>query len=305
MQIRTHNVKLSQPNDPYDTAAWLSFYAANPGFRRSVGAGGVNDGEKPDGNEKPDGDQKPDPNAENKPSDKEAELLKDVMKQKEARKAAEAEVESLKKKMEGVDIEEYRQIKSSQEEANNAAKQAEEKRLLDAGEFDKVKEQMVTQHTEALDVKDAENTDLKTQLQAANSTIEKLTVGAGFDTSKFISNETVYTPSDARVLYGGYFDVDGDKVVGYDKPRGQEGRAPIVDGAGNSVGFDDALKRIIGLRSDKDSILTANLKPGSSSSPGRGNVDEIKEPTTSRDKISAGITDLLKGTDVGNDFKLD
>lgn len=297
----------AQPADPYDAEAWAAFYAANPGWRRSVGAEGVND----DTNDDPkpgEGDPKPgegDPKPKSGPSDKEAELLKDMMKQKEARKALEVKLAELEKKFEGVDLEEYQRIKQEQSEAAAAAAAAEEKRLLEAGEFETIKAQMLEQHNKAVEQVKAEADQLRAELDKSRLIIENLTVGAEFSTSKFITDETVFTSKTARKLYGDHFDVVDGKVIGFDKPRGAEGRSQIVDAAGNPAKFEDAMRRIIEADPEKDDILRAGMKPGGNSAPNDPGAAP-KKPTkmTARDKISDGIVDLIKTIDKPSDSGL-
>lgn len=314
---------IQEPSNPYDTAAWLAFYEANPGFRRSVGAAGVNDGgeggdagdegaadvnnadtgQTPDGGAEPKGDDK-----SGKPSDKEAELLKDVMKHKEARKAAEAKLKELEQKLNGVDLEEYQALKAEREESERKKAEEEEQRAIERGEFDKVKQQMVEQHTKALEAKDAEIAERDAKLAAAMATIEELTVGSDFSSSKFIAEETIYTPSKARRLYGDHFEVVDGKTVGYDKPRGAEGRSMIVDANGDPAPFEVAMRRIVEADPEKDDILVSSLKPGAQSSPSRGGA-RAKEakPATSRDKIADGVKSLMAAVEKpeGIGFKMD
>jgi len=307
---------LKQPSNPYDAPAWLAFYAANPGFRRSVGAEGVNDDDNVQIETKVKADDSTDvakaeaekqkslgaadDNAKG-PSDKEAELLKDVMKQKEARKTAEANLAKLQKQFDGIDVEEYRKIKQDQTEAEAAATKAEEQRMLDRGDFDKVKAQMVELHTVALTEAEEAKQALEKELSDARKSIEELTVGVDFSSSKFISEETVFTPSKARRLYGDHFEIEGGKVIGYDKPRGDETRSPIVDAVGTPVGFDAAMKRIIQMDPEADDIMRASIKPGGNGAPSRGKFEDVKPPLTSREKISTGVVDLMKNIDKPSD----
>ncbi|MDX5412766.1 MAG: hypothetical protein LPK02_06940 [Rhodobacterales bacterium] len=295
-----------QPSDPYDTDAWMEFYAANPGFRRSVGAEGVNDDDEAAKAAEAEAAKKAEEDAaakaaeddgKPKPSDREAELLKDVMKQKEANKALKAQLDQISKQIEGVDLEEYRQIKAQQAEAAEAAKKAEEDRLIKEGEFEKVKEQMLSQHNQALDAVKSQLTAKDEELAKAHKIIEELTIGSGFSASKFIAEATVFTPTKARRLYGDHFEVEDGKVVAYDKPRGVDGRTRLVDAAGNPVDFDAAMKRIIEADPEKDDILVADIKPGSNSNPSRGQEEVKSSPKSARDKISNGIQDLMKTID--------
>jgi hypothetical protein len=73
------------------------------------------------------------------------------------------------------------------------------------------------------------------------------------------------TPSKTRALYGSYFAVEGSKIVGYDKPAGAADRTPLVDAGGKPLSFDDALKRIIDMDPEKDTITAKKLVPGAGS----------------------------------------
>jgi len=304
-----------QPTNPYDTPAWMKFYAANPGFRRSVGAEGVNDDPPAD----PPADPKPadppadpkptDPPADSKPSDAEAALLKDLMKHKEARKAAEAKAAELAAKFGDIDPEKYQAMIAAETEAEQAKRQAEEKAAIERGDFEKLRTQMAEQHEEQMTkIKESLSSELETtksELTKAARIIEELTVGTQFASSKFIKDQTVYTPNKARLLYGSHFEASDGKVIAYDKPSGTEDRSPLVDSKGNPVAFDEAMRRIIEADPEKDDILTATITPGAESKPGDGKPPTGKPTSiTSRDKISEGVRDLLKGIDMPDTLKI-
>jgi len=244
-------------------------------------------------------------------SDSEAELLKDAMKHKQARKDAEAALNELKGKLEGVDLEEYQQLIKEREESAAAKKKAEEDAAIARGDFDKVRSQMSEQHEAAMEKMRTELTEKLEEreqaLKKASSVIEELTVGSQFSASKFIADDTIYTPTKARRLYGDHFEVEEGKIVAYDAPRGSEGRSPLVDSKGNNAGFEEAMRRIIESDPEKDEILVAKMRPGAQSQPGKSTPEKTSGPATSRDKIKSGITDLMKNIEKPSDdsgFKL-
>lgn len=315
MLTRNTNPVIAEPTDPYDTVAWAAFYDKNPGFRRSVGAAGVNDDDddpkpgegddpKPGEEPKPGESDDPKPGDDGKPSDKEAQLLKDAMKHKTARRDAEKQLSELQDKFKDIDLDEYLQMKADQAKAADEKKAAEEQKLLDKGEFDKVKAQMVEQHgTELQAMKDA-GASKDAEIAKLNGVIEELTVGTAFSSSKFISEDTVFTSTKARRLYADHFEVEDGKVVGYDKPRGAEDRTVLVNASGEPTNFEEAMKRIIEADPEKDEILRAKMKPGGASAPGgKGEPKTETKSESSRDKISNGLKDLVadmaKPTDPG------
>lgn len=306
-----HKTFVAEPADPYDSAAWLAFYDAHPGFRRSVGAAGVNDdgddddksddenededededgsgGENDDKSKKGDDDKSKRGDKNDGPSQREADLLKESMKRKQRIKELEAEL----KNFADVDPAAYREMLENK-------KKAEQKRLTDAGEFDKVKAQIIDAHEKAIGEKDRRIQELEAALDSHKSQIDQLTVGASFDQSKFITEKTVLTPRKARQLYGAHFDIEDGAVVPYDKPRGETGRTPLVDGAGLPLAFEAAMQKIIEIDPDKDALLRATLKPGADSDPSKSREKKNEPKMTSLEKISGGVSDLLKTQDTG------
>jgi len=205
-------------------------------------------------------------------TDKEAALLKDVMKQKEARRKAEADLADLNKKFDGIDPEAARA-------AAAAVKTREEEDLRKAGDFDRLKERMATEHARETEALKTANKKMADDLAANKSVVERLTLGAEFATSTFIKDELTLTPNKAKVIYGPYFEIEGTEVVGYDKPVGDQGRTKLVDASGTPFKFEEALKRLVEADPDRDQIVKSKAKPGASSSPGPGGKpkpDEIK-----------------------------
>lgn len=226
-----------------------------------------------------------------KPSDSEAKLIKEVMQKKDALKKASADLEAANarlKEFDGIDPGEIKKLIADK-------RSAEESQLAAKGEWETLKKRMGDEHTNAMKGVQGENETLKQALAKANSTIEELTVGTSFGNSAFIK-ETVYTPGKARQLYGSHFDIVDGAVVGYDKPRGTQGRAPLVDATGSNLVFDEALKRIVEADPDKDYVLKSKVKPGANSNsnarPARNGQDEPKDGVS---KITAGLASLKLG----------
>lgn len=292
------NINTIVPTNDYDTEAWAAYWAANPGVRRSLSAAVSEDTDN-----STDGDQKPDDSekitlsaaevaALKKAADEATALRKAAEKaRKDAEKASKdfTEAQTKLKLYEGIDPEIARKMLADQ-----AA--AEEELKLKRGEFEAIRKQMMEKH-------EAEKKELLDRLTNSDSKVERLTqimenqiVGSHFDTSTFITEETVLTPSKARALYGAHFDVVESAVVGYDKPRGEANRAPLVDASGKPLPFKEAIKTIIEADPDKDALLRAKAKPGSGSNPPKGST---KTETTSAslkgiDKIKIALSGAKK-----------
>ena len=285
------SIKLKQPTDPYDTAAWMAFYDQNPGFRRSVGAEGVNEDDKSGENTDDKSGEKSDdkPGEKSEVSDAEAKLLKEAMKHKAAAKEAAAKLAAFK----DIDVDEYKALKAAKEEAAAAEEEAEQKRLIEKGQFESVKKQIIEAADEKLKAALDESSAKDETIAKLQDQIGELTIGSSFNSSTFLKEKTVLPPSKARALYGGHFDLDeSGKTVPYDKPKGAADRAPLVDGSGNPLAFDAAIAKIIDMDSDREQLMRTSLKPGSDSKPGTAKLDTNKKPLTSSEKISAGVKGL-------------
>lgn len=246
---------------------------ANDGNDDSRDKGG-DDGSKKDDESGDDSD--PIKAALAKSESEKAELLKDVMKKKDANKELNSKLESVQAKLkqfDGIDLEEVTKLIAD-------AKERDTKKLEDKGEWEKLKERMAGEHqaelTAAIESRDSTIAELTDKLGQVGGTIERLTVGQSFDNSKYISDELTLTPSKARIIYGKHFDVENGSVVAYDKPRGEDGRTPYVDGSGNNISFDEALKKIVANDPDADDLIRSKMKPGADSKTIDGKAPDKK-----------------------------
>lgn len=210
-------------------------------------------------------------------TEKERELLREAMSRKEKIKELEAklsEASNSLKVWEGLNPSDVKKLVQERRDA-------ELKDLEKKGEFEKIRAQMLEAH-------EAEKSTLRTQIEELNqrltgsqTTIDQLTVGQAFSTSRYISDELVLTPTKARTVYGAHFQRDeSGAVIGYDKPVGAQGRTPLVDGSGNPLSFDEALKKIVEVDPDRDALLKAKLQTGANSGT-TGNRKTADDSSTS------------------------
>jgi len=190
-------------------------------------------------------------NDKNKTSDAEAKLLKENM----AKKKQVLELEEKLKLYEGIDVTVVKKLMSDKVEADKA--EAEKK-----GDFDRLKKMMADEHA-------AEVTKLKTAevekdkaFKIKEKQIADLTIGQSFSNSTFIKNELTMT---AGIVFGDYFETEGDVVVAFDKPKSEANRTKMVDGSGEPLDFEVAIKRLIDADEDKDTLLKSKLASGAGS----------------------------------------
>lgn len=233
-----------------------------------------------------------DPNQEpekTKPTDAEAKLLKELMKRKESEKAAKAELDAFKAKVADIDLGKARELIAAQ-------KDAETKALEDKGEYERVKQSMAEQHKAEVAALQAQIDSLNGAKSQSEQRINDLTVGTRFSQSQFITEELVLPPAKARTLYGEHFEIEDGKVIGYDKPRGSADRTALVDSYGQTLDFEQAMRKIIEADPEKDHLIKskAKLGAGSNSTPKGGNLNLPPKQMTGQDKIHAGLAALLK-----------
>ncbi|EPX1232629.1 DUF6651 domain-containing protein, partial [Acinetobacter baumannii] len=208
----------------------------------SGGEGGEGD-EKKEPTEPTKKDSEADDESKNKPTDKEAELLKEVMKKKAEAQKVKQELEELKARYIDIDPEIARK-------AINEQKEKETKELEAKGDFERLKARMAEEHAKEVNALKAKIAELEGANASKSQMINDLTVGAQFNQSQYIKQDLIYTPTKLRALYGNHFEIEDGKVVGYDKPRGAAERTKIVDSHGNPVNFDKALEKIVSMDPD-------------------------------------------------------
>lgn len=201
-------------------------------------------------------------------TDKEFEFLTDAMKHKaaarEAQRAAKEANDRLKA-FEGVDLDAIKKLMADKEASEKAAREAELKAAQKAGDVERVKAMMAEAHKSEIEKLIAAAAAKDTALAEKDKVIDDLTVGAAFSGSEFITKELIYTPADARKLYSAHFDVVNGEIIPFDKPRGAANRSEMIDGQGRPLPFDEAMKKIIDAKPERDSLLRSKLAAGAAS----------------------------------------
>lgn len=194
----------------------------------------------------------------NKPSDAEAKLLKEVMALKEKQRIADAELKAFKDAAGESKPEDLKALIEAKKAADLAA-------LEKRGEYDRILEQVKTEHAKEIDTLKAELEAAKLLVSQKDDTLVELTVGRSFSESAFIREKSVLPASIARSQFGSYVDiVDGSAVV-YDKPRGAAERTPLVGADGKPKSFEDGIAALYAAHPDHASLIKAQGKPGAGS----------------------------------------
>jgi hypothetical protein len=226
-------------------------------------------------------------------SDKEADLLKENMAKKEKLKEADAKLAALQ-----AEIDKFKDIDPEKAKALMAKEAEAEKASLEAkGEFDRLKKMMAEEHAKEKDALTSAQKATETALAGALSQINELTIGQAFSNSEFVKSELVMPAGKVRSVYGAHFEMEAGRIVAFDKPKGTESRSKLVDGSGEPMSFEVAMRKIIEADSDRDSLLKSKLKEGAGSNT--SNDDRNKGGTGDTglkglSRIAAGLNERTK-----------
>lgn len=222
-----------------------------------------------------------------KTTQREAELLKEVMEKKDKLKSTQKELDTIKQQLkdfEGIDPQKIREMLKAQADAEKLAAEAK-------GDFERVKQMMAEEHAKEIEKVKSEKDQAASQLQEALNRINELTIGDAFARSTFIKDELILTPAKARTVYGSHFEMQDGRVVAYDKPKGASGRTLLVDGSGDALSFEEAVKKLVESDPDRDTILRSKLKEGAGSKAATEKVTPKQETAMSGvSRIAAALS---------------
>jgi hypothetical protein len=232
--------------------------------------------------EKPKDDKNP------KLTDSEAKLLKEVMAQKKAAKEATDKAKALEDRYAGIDIDKLL-------EAAQKAEDAENDRLKREGDYERLLQKTREAHEREVNETKLKLKELTDAAKASRKEAEAATVINAFASSRYVLDNLTLTANKTKALYGDYFDTVDGVLVGFDKPKGSPNRTKLVDGSGDAVSFDEAMKQIVDADPDKETLIKSNLGNGAGSLPNRGEYRNSRneKPLTAFDKITEGLKGLI------------
>ncbi len=185
----------------------------------------------------------------------------------------------------GVDPKKVQDLLKKEAEAEAAA-------ALAKGDFETLKTMMAAEHARDIAALQAQIATLTEKTTGSDKVIDGLTMGAAFANSKFILENLIVSPSKARTIYGAHFEMKDGKMVGYDKPAGETGRAMLVTATGEPMDFEVALERIVAADPDKKDMTKVKVIPGSTSKSTVANAADKsgdKPQLHGVSRISAGL----------------
>lgn len=248
-----------------------------------------------------------------KPTDREAELLREVMKKKEKIEALSTQntelsqkVEEINSRFSGIDPDAVKTLQEELEQRKAEDAKRREQELEGSGDWKTLKAELEEKHqsrvNQVIEQKDAkfnsqlealqaELEEARKQANGQHAVIEELTIGNAFNTSQFVGKQLIPSSAKVRKLYGEHFDVVNGQVQAFDKPRGAEKRLPLVDGDDKPLNFEMALQKIVESDPDKDTILRATQVSGSGS--------DTNNRTTAAAPVGKGLTRIQSSLNKG------
>ena len=186
------------------------------------------------------------------------------------REAKEAAIDQLKA-FEGLDA-------SAARDALTMLSKIDQKKLIDAGEVDKVRNEISASYQKQLDTFKAENGTLK---QTLNNEI----IGGAFARSQIIADKLAVPADMIQATFGKHFKLDDNgKIIATDA-NGQTIYSKASPG--QPAGFDEALEAIVDAYPLKDKILAASNQQGGGSQHGRPNQQGGGAKTLTRSQFDS------------------
>ncbi len=169
---------------------------------------------------------------------------------REAKEAAEAKL----KNFDGIDPEKARNALATVEKLDQS-------KLIDSGKVDELKAQLTTQFQGQIQEKDK-------ALASALSMIDNMKIERIFESSEFV-NQSVAIPRDMFTsAFRNNFKIEDGKIVAYDS---HGNKIMSDDRFGELATPEEALKKLVASRPDKDTILRAESGAGTGSGGKGGN----------------------------------
>jgi len=207
----------------------------------------------------------------------------------------EGEIRTLKESFDGLDAEEARK-------AIETVKNLDQKKLIDAGQVDLVKNEMAQtfkeKETTMRKQHEAEINDLQNKISQKDNLIYQQLVTNRFALSPFIKERTTLPPDIAANQFGHHFKVkgEGDNINNYRVVGHMNGEEILSrERYGELADFDEAISIIIDKYPGKDMILRGS-DDGGSGGQGNAGVGGVKTiPASDHAAISANLDKIARG----------
>ena len=151
------------------------------------------------------------------------------------------------------------------------------KKLIDAGEAEKVKSELAKGY-------EAKLTEAQKLIAEKDEVLTREMIGGRFSRSKFISDKLIVPADVAEAVFGRAFKIEDGKVVAYDH---QGNRIYSREKPGEVADFDEALSSLVSAYPHRDSIMRDNGGSGSGAVGGGGGVGSKQMSADAFNKLNS------------------
>ena len=154
-------------------------------------------------------------------------------------------------------------------EALDTLSKLDQKKLVDAGEIDRVREEIGKGYQVQVSERDGKLTELQQRL-------DRMMLDNAFAQSDFVRERIAVPPEMFRSHFGQNFKVEEGKIIAYDST----GNKIFSDKRmGELASVDEAFEKLVGNYAHKDSILKAQNQSGSGNTGGGGSRGGVRSMT--------------------------
>ena len=144
-------------------------------------------------------------------------------------------------------------------QAIETVKNLDQKKLIDAGEVERVKGEAKAAFEQQLQALEATYKPIKTERDNLKSTLVDMQIGSAFSGSKFIADKIAVPADMIRATFGNQFKVEDGAIVGYDRSGN---KLFSREKPGEVAQFDEALGLLVDSYSHRDHILKGSGASG-------------------------------------------
>ena len=223
-----------------------------------------------------------------------SQLVSESMSRKEKIRAMEAKL----KAFEGIDdLEAWR---SEAEKSMTMLKNMEDKKLIDAGEVEKVKAEVAKAMQSKIDELQRNLKDKDAVIQEKENYLHQEIIGGRFARSKFLAEKTILPPDMAQHRFGHHFKVEDGREVARDA---QGNEIFSKNRPGELADFEEAIEILISAYPHKDAILRGSGASGAGVQGGGGgyhpgsrvvNANDAKSFSANIDRIAKGEVQVIR-----------
>lgn len=153
--------------------------------------------------------------------------------------------------------------------ALDTLKNIDQKKLIDAGEIERVRDEISKNFT-------AQITERDEKLSASQKKLDKMMLDNAFASSNFVRERVAVPPEMFRSFFGNNFKIEDEKIIAHDASGNKIYSTKRI---GELADVDEAFEILVASYAHKDSILKAQNQSGSGNNGGGGSRGGVRSMT--------------------------